>query len=208
MGGLGVLIVIGVYLAIAYKVVTTITSKKAKYAVMVFFVLLPTADALVGRLYLRHLCATEGGLKVYRVVENVEGFLLQDGTDGHWIKQYGFRFVEGKRREPGIVDRFERVNDEIKIESKVLPKSEYRFRFVRGQDEDIFYRNQATVDVIRTGEVLATYTSYYFLGGWAERFLAGFSDAGPGTEARCEVWQPELLQSQSITAVLKPVIVK
>lgn len=35
-------------------------------------------------------------------------------------------------------------------------------------------------------EVLATSTQVYFNGGWAEKFLAAFSDAGGGSVARCD----------------------
>lgn len=52
-------------------------------------------------------------------------------------------------------------------------------------EKQSYSRNQEVIEDIATGEVLATYTHLAFTGGWAERFLAMFSDAGPGNVAWC-----------------------
>lgn len=81
MSGSGVLFFIGLYFFIAYKVVGAVKTKALKGLAIVIFALIPTADAVVGRIYLQHLCATEGGLKINRVVNGVEGF-ISSGGDG------------------------------------------------------------------------------------------------------------------------------
>jgi hypothetical protein len=38
-----------------------------------------------------------------------------------------------------------------------------------------------------TGEQLGELVTYAYLGGWAERFLGGFADSGPGYAGGCDV---------------------
>lgn len=58
MSGIGVLFVIGLYFFIAYKIVGALKTRRLKWLAVVILVLIPTADAVVGRVYLQHLCAT------------------------------------------------------------------------------------------------------------------------------------------------------
>lgn len=97
MGGLAVLLIIAAYIGLACAIAYKIKSKKWKIVAIVAAILVPTTDAVVGRLYLQHLCATKGGFKIYRVVEGVEGFY--DGRwrpTSEWLTKYEYRFVEGK----------------------------------------------------------------------------------------------------------------
>lgn len=72
--GLVILLIIAAYVAIAVVVVKAIKPTSWKLLAVVAAVLVPTADAAIGRLYLAHICAAEGGLQVLRTVEAVEGF--------------------------------------------------------------------------------------------------------------------------------------
>ena len=66
-----------------------------------------------------------------------------------------------------------------------MPKSQYRVGSLHiGDTKNIYLKNQFVVDSVK-GEVLATDTQIAFNGGWTERFLAQFSDAGGGTVAWC-----------------------
>lgn len=187
MGGLGALLVIGVYLVIAYKVIRAIKGQKARYVAVAFFVLLPTADAIVGRLYLTYLCATEGGAKTHRVIENVDGFRDETGpahpTD-YRIKQ-GYQFVEGPLLHDGNVNRLSLREGASVREQDVPPKSMYRFYFMRIGERELFERNRHVVEVMGTREILAEHTQIVFAGGWGEQLLAGFTDAGVGSAAWC-----------------------
>ena len=205
MGGLGFVIVIAAYLAIAVAVVRALKRKSMRYAAIAVFLLIPSADAITGRIYLEKKCATEGGLKVYRVVENVDGFLMADNMPGeHWLKNYGFRFAEGDPTPDNKVNRIHKENGNIVQEWNVPSKALFRSRFIRGSDDDIYLRSEAVVEVIASGEVLAKYTGIYFRGGWAERFLSGFSDARGDISSRCDEWRPEVFRQESILGALKP----
>jgi hypothetical protein len=205
MGGLGFVIVIAAYLAIAVAVVRVLKSTRMRCAAIVGFLLIPTADAITGRLYLEKKCASEGGLKVYRVVENVDGFLMADNMPGeHWLQDYGFRFAEGYVQQDNTVTRIYQVDGKIVQEWNVPSKARFRSRFISAADDDAYLKSEAVVEVIASGEVLARYTGIYFRGGWAERFLSGFSDARGGTTARCDEWRPEVFRQETILGALKP----
>lgn len=96
MGGLAVLVIVGLYVFIAYKVMKVVERKWLKAVVIGVALLIPTADAIYGRIKLKRMCEAEAGLKVFRVVEHVEGFMAST-ADESWIKQYGFLFSEGER---------------------------------------------------------------------------------------------------------------
>jgi hypothetical protein len=209
MGGLAVLLSIAAYVAVAFIVVRRIRPTRWKVAAVFVALLLPTADALVGRFYVHHLCSTEGGLRVHKVVDGVEGFLVSDGMPSEkWITERGFAFGEGHIRtvEPlgRVVNRISLKNGVVVVEERVRPSSKYRSFFEDQTDWTGVVRSSAKVEVIESGDVLAEYKRFFFLGGWAERFLARFSDAGPGTTTRCDSWQPEVARSESVLGALRP----
>jgi hypothetical protein len=185
MGGLGVIFFIAFYLVIALKVFGKFKASRYKWLVVALIVLIPSGDAVVGRLYLKYLCANEGGLKVYRVAERVEGFMEDGGIDDDWVKNGGYQFSESAPVN-GLVTRYSRQPDgRIIKEESVMPKSKYRVRSIVLGQHDIYMRYQYEVADQAGIEVLATDTQIGFNGGWAERFLAQFSDAGGGGVAWC-----------------------
>jgi hypothetical protein len=186
MGGLAVLLLLGFYFFIGYKIVEALKPKFAKWLVAGILILIPTADAVVGRIYLQRLCATEGGLKVYRVVQGVDGVMEQSREiDDDWVKNHGFQFSESVPVN-GLVVRYSRQNGQIIREEKVKPNSLYQVRFRHLGERDVYPRDVTDVVVISTGEILAAYANIGFSGGWAERYLSGFSDAGRSVVAWCE----------------------
>jgi hypothetical protein len=186
MGGLAVLFFIGLYFVIAFKVVGKFKASRYKWLAVALVVLIPSGDAVVGRLYLKYLCSKEGGLKVYRVAEHVEGFMSDTSWDGdYWLKNDGFKFSES-RPVNGMVTRYSMQDGKLITENRVIPKSKYRLRSLHiGDTKNIYLRYQYVLDDMQSGEVLATHTEVGFNGGWAERFLAQFSDAGGGGVAWC-----------------------
>jgi len=62
MGGLAVLLLLGFYLWGAYKIVRLAKPRWAKALVILVVILIPTADAVYGRIKLRQMCEAEGGL--------------------------------------------------------------------------------------------------------------------------------------------------
>lgn len=184
MGGLAVVFFIGLYIAISYWVFKRFDGSNFRWLVVALAVLIPSGDAIVGRLYLKRLCAEEGGLKVSRVVEHVDGFMEQLGTD-YWVRIGGYQFSEEFPLN-GKVIRYSKNNGQIVREDNVLPQSQYRVRseYV-GSLRDRYLRHVFLVETIPNRETLATDTQIAFNGGWAERFIALFSDAGGGTVAWC-----------------------
>ncbi len=181
MSGLGVLFFIGLYFFIAYKVVKAIKTKPLKWLAIVILVLIPTADEMVGRVYLQHLCATEGGLKVHRMVNGVEGFIgaWGDEPDAMPVEKYDYSFSEG-RPWKGRVKRYSKQNGQIVKENDVLPKSNYRLSLLdKGEVKDSYMRQTLVVETFPVGEVLATDTQIGFNGGWVAHLLASFGGTNP-----------------------------
>lgn len=184
MGGLAVVFFIGLYIAIAYWMFKRFDGSNFRWLVVALAVLIPSGDAVIGRLYLKGLCAEEGGLKVYRVVEHVDGFMEQLGTD-YWVKIGGYQFSEDFPMNGGVT-RYSRMDGQVVQEDNVPPQSQYRVRRQHiGNVHDRYRRSVFLVERILNGEVLATDTQIAFNGGWAERFIALFSDAGGGAVAWC-----------------------
>lgn len=201
MGGLAVLLIIAAYVALAVVIVRAIKSTRWKLVAVVAAALIPTADAAVGRIYLGHLCTTDAGLKVYRVVEDVEGLVIEGATDAHLVKAYGYRFVESRLAGSSAVNRFELVDGDLRIFTSVPSKSQFRRRLIIENQRVLFPRVRDVVEVIHSGETLAENTQISFRGGWAERLLGRFADAGPGSVAWCDVPREYHL---AILASLKP----
>ena len=84
-----VVVYVGVAVVLAWLLARRRQTPKAKAIAatltLLVFALIPTWDILPGRLYFNHLCATEGGLKIYKTVEGVEGFYL-DSADTKLIE--------------------------------------------------------------------------------------------------------------------------
>lgn len=201
MGGLAVVFFIGLYIAIAYWMFKRFDGSNFRWLVVALAVLIPSGDAIVGRLYLKNLCAVEGGLKISRVVEQVDGFMGDGSHSDYWVKEHGYQFAED-RPVNGMTTRYSQQNGQIVQEVKVPPKSKYRLSLLNfGETKHVYMRQQYVLKAINNGEVLATDTQIYFNGGWAEKFLAAFSDAGGGSVARCG--NSQLNYEKLVVTVLK-----
>ena len=177
MGGLAALFFIGLYISVAYWAFKRFERSSLRWLVLAVAVLIPSGDAVVGRLYLKHLCAQEGGLKVYRVVKHVDGFM--DDYGDYWVKEGKYNFSEQLSVGGKSVMRYSRQNGKIVREDNVLPMSRYGVGLKNiGSVRDRYLRNVFLVQSIPNGGILATDTQIAFNGGWAERFIALFSDSG------------------------------
>jgi hypothetical protein len=183
MGGLAVLFLLSFYFVITVALVVKAKGLPYKVLALVIMLLIPTADAIYGRYKLKQMCAAEGGLKVYRVAEHVEGFMTST-ADEIWIKKYGFQFSEGERSK-GNYYRISKQNDQIVVEENVTPKSHYQVRSYHEGEQTLYLKYKHVASLITSGEKLAEHTEIGFRGGWAERFLAAFSDAGSGVVGWC-----------------------
>jgi len=194
MGGLGFLLTIILYVVIAVFAVRAFKRRRAKIIAAVVAILLPTTDAVVGRIYLKHLCDTEGGLKVHRVVKNVDGFMWDgavgmrnsDAQDKQFLSEFGASFIESSPQAGGKVNRLSLQDGRVVREKGVLPRSTYGIRSTSSEYKLAYLRDQRVVVSIKDGEVIASDTRFIFKGGWAEFFLGYFADSGPGSAAWCE----------------------
>lgn len=204
MGGLAVLFIVGLFVLIAYKAVRASERRWVKAVVVVVAVLIPSADAIYGRIKLKHMCETEAGLKVYRVAEHVEGFMDEGISRDYWVKEQSFKFSEDPLRSNGTTTRYSRqIDGQIIKEEHVFPKSQYRLRYVYPNTKAVYNHYGYSIENIATGEVLATHIWVAFNGGWAERFLAMSSDAGGGNVALCSNDQPALYIDKLVNSTLK-----
>ncbi len=97
MIGLSILLAVVIYVWLARVVVRRIENRAVKYLVIALFILIPTWDVIPGKLYFNHLCEKEAGLKIFKVVEGVEGYRVYPNASGLvWqaLEDYGYRFVE------------------------------------------------------------------------------------------------------------------
>ena len=77
-------------------------------------------------------------------------------------------------------------NGELEYEKNVKPISQYKAFLGNVVQLDSSYGYQdSSVETYPEGEVVARDRAYFFRGGWAERFLGGFADAG-SSSVGCE----------------------
>lgn len=189
MGGIAVLALLGLYIFLAMMVFKAAKTPSAKVISILLILLIPTVDAIYGRIKLQQMCKAEGGLKVYRVAEHVEGFMGY--ADEEMITKYGYQFVEDCDISRNCY-KFSKQNENVVKEYNVTPKSKFRLRTLYLDynpsiiDEKKSYdRIQDLIEDIATGEILATYTSIHFHGGWIERLLAMTAGVSQPTVASC-----------------------
>ena len=187
MGGLAVLFLLGIYIVITVVLVTKVKGLPYKVVALLVILLIPTADAIYGRYKLKQMCAAEGGLKVYRVAHGVEGFITSTG-DETTLNKYDFDFIEVDHGYNNVfkdVIRYSKRDGQIVAEENVVPKSQYQVHSYHEGEQTLYLKYKHVVNMISSGEKLAEHTEIGFRGGWAERFLSAFSDAGAGVVIWC-----------------------
>ena len=100
MLGLMVLVVLILYILLSrfivrltYKKTGSLIKKRIALAVMI---LIPTWDIIIGYPIFWYLCTFESGMKIYKTVDNVEGFYVGDkrGKYEPISPRKGFRYVD------------------------------------------------------------------------------------------------------------------
>lgn len=185
MGGLLVLALIGGYVWGATKLFKRASTYWAKALIVAIAILIPTADAVYGRIKLKQMCKAEGGLHIYRVVEEVKGFDDPSGPPSdEWITQYGYRVVEGTELG-GKRSRLTLQSDgKINREEGITPMTEYIYEMDKGDSREVYLRSGSHIRARSTGEVLARDVNINYAGGWFERFVNGLY-AARGTAGTC-----------------------
>lgn len=202
MGGLLVLALIAGYVWGAVKLFKHVRLNWAKALVVVTAILIPTADAVYGRIKLKQMCEAEGGLHIYRVVDGVEGF--DDPTDEPRegsIKTDGYKFVEGEELG-GKRSRLSLQPDgKVIREIGVVPVSEYVYEMDKGNFHDTYHRTETRIRTRSSGEVLSRAVNIRYAGGWAERFVNGLY-AASGNAGDCG---PIVYRTELVAKTLHPI---
>jgi len=210
MGGLAILLIGVLYIALAVWLVVRMKGWRRKAVVGLIAFLLPTADGYLGRRYVEHLCSRDGGLKVYRVVEGVEG-VLGLAPDRQTLRRTGYRFVEIDR---AAVDpqrayrRLERLPDEGFLEElRAAPMAKYEVVSTHERVSVATVWYAISDDLVRdrkSAEVLVRYRHYGGGAGWVERFLGKFTDAGGAGGVSCPAYEERPGAERLAMLVLKP----
>lgn len=186
MIGLVVLGVLLAYIAIGLGVASRV---KGAWRVLVIavFVLIPTWDIIPGKIALSHYCEKEGGIRIYRSVDGVEGFLSLDGrVYEEYFKRYGYKYIEVAKevRNPktGKLDGIEYVRvtlgEDGKLREIVIDKPLSRFAYKKaprlgeGQLEWGIVRNIDRILDLQSGETLAKRAEIYWTGNWLQRITS------------------------------------
>lgn len=187
MAGLLVVALTVAYLCIAYRVMRLIPSTRGRALALLVTALIPTADAIYGRIELRQMCEAEGGLKIYKTVEGVEGLYIDHlGATPEWITKHGYQFVEGMGLDRKSMRLSRGPGGKVVEEQGIVPKSLYRYEYSGGEFGIGFTREEQRVISLPRGEVLARSISIGYQGGWAERLIGKISDAGSGYAKSCQ----------------------
>ena len=148
-----------VYLGIAWVVIKRLPSKKAKWIAIAVFILIPTWDEILGRVYFKYLCETESGVHVYKTVELPAEY---------WDEQGREKFVDEKA-------------------GGFLLVKEYPTEYKTGTYSTFFHVDNAGYKRVdkQSGQILGEVTDFRYWGGWIRRNLSPHNTAN-GCEGRIE----------------------
>jgi hypothetical protein len=206
MGGLLIFALIGLYAWLAYVLVKRIPRSLGKTLLILAFVLIPSADAMYGRYQLKLLCEKEGGLKVYRTVENVDG-VFADSLAPALVMEMNFDFSE--EAIYGQIYRYRRPSGKLPMYAQpIKEKAEERKAAYTYFRNDIwlnkaFLKTTQMVKSDATSEILGTNTDFYYYGGWFEQFIGGLYGGGPTRVGHCTSDEGTTRAMKLIAAALK-----
>lgn len=183
MGGLLILVLLGLYVWGAYKLVLRPRKLWMKVVVTLVAVLIPTADAVYGRVKLEEICEAEGGLRIFRTVTKVDGLYSGNSIpEDEWITREGYKFVEGRALNGKNVRKERHENGSVIQLNDVSIKSQFGFGFTNGDHTATFGRTQLYIYALDSKERLASVTNITFRGGWVERLVSGIYAGTPNSE--------------------------
>ena len=164
---------------IAWKLTRLLTSRFESlwirlglYALSFFlFAGLLFGDQIIGKINFDRRCAAEAGLKIYKTVQNVEGYASNSSDPKTALIDTHYVFLELKK-----YDGFHRYSLSPSGEIIDTPIDRYtaRYSFEITQnipDNSNLNRSEYVVSDRQTGETLGRYTKFYYFGGWVRHML-------------------------------------
>lgn len=201
MAGLLILALIGGYIYLAWWAIQKPRAMWMKALLLLAFILIPTADAVYGRIKLKQLCEKEGGLKSFRIVENVRGFYGEFALD-EFVRDFGYEYVE-RDRNAGLVTRVTKRGGRIVLEERVPPISRFAYRSLNGNLSDVYMKREIQIVDNANNQVLGISMNFLYAGGWVERAIAGLI-ASRGDGGSCQLGDPLKIIVTLVTTILKP----
>lgn len=188
MIGLSIIFIILIYFYIAYRVIKYVVKKTEKkyYGILtlLFFILLPTWDVILGKIYFNHLCKTEGGLKVYKSIQ-ADGFLdksisliksekvfPRDIENAKRFLDYGFRFYEVATTDGRVIHFLKDENGSVIYEVLEEPRSFYKYEYMHHKNNSSIlgiHSNMQFMKDIYEHEIIR-HISYYRM-GWLSNLM-------------------------------------
>lgn len=154
MVGLIVLVIIITYFSIALFFIYKVKGLKKKVFVSLIFILIPTADDIVGHVYFSYLCNTQAGQFVYKRVEVGDEYLLRPGE------------IDKSRRGESPDGFAIAKGGEI---NKEKLRERYDFPFSKKETfSKIFhiYKRERIISDKINNNILSKSTSFLYGGGW------------------------------------------
>jgi len=202
MGGLLIIIISAIYFGLAiYISLWAVKRPIWKGISLLSFALVPSADAIYGRLTFQGLCEREAGLKILRV-EEAEGFRdLVRTPESDWITKYHFQFVEGTLIND-LVERKEYKNGNVQLITSATPIAKYELQHQEVERTPYIWK-YTVIERPKEHEKLGEFVNILYLGGWVERMFSGMYSAKT-TVASCQPHASYEYTIQLVLSTLKP----
>jgi hypothetical protein len=154
MVGLIILTVLFVYAAITLITVIKVEGTKKKVIALLIFILIPTADVIVGNIYFSYLCHTQSGQFIYKKVELEDEYFLKSGDidkSKHGNNPVGYAIAKGGEINKEMLrERYDFPFNKKETLSKIL---------------HIYKRERIIIDKTNNN-ILSKSISFIYGGGW------------------------------------------
>jgi hypothetical protein len=189
---------------IARKLGAQSTTRRVVAAVGVFtFFIAPMLDFVPGLLEFKRLCETEAGVRIYRVADQVEGFVNDDFTSERAAKELlllGYHVIEGTHYKDSKGYRYT-LNPDGTVNAQPIKEFTSRYRWVKPPREhlpwEITKNEHALVDQ-HTQERLAEFKQFYYDGNVALKTIQ------LNSHSPCRQGEHPLLYKDFLLKTLKP----
>lgn len=158
-----------------YDKTKSLTKKRIAIAI---FILIPTWDLILGFPIYAYLCATQSGVKIYKSVDNVEGFYVgEQSISSQPVDPYnGYRFIDYKEKENGKYYRsywLENNTSELCVPLGIYLYGNYATAFKQGK---CIAKEEITEDDVsrwEEGEDVNGYTTVvpFYIDRWNARIM-------------------------------------